>query len=54
MLDIAEVAPDGEPGLRANGLTRSVIVALGYRPADEFNASLPKTRLPAETVITHL
>lgn len=54
MLDIVEVAPDEGPGLRANGLTSSVIVALGYCPADEFNASLPKSRLPGETVITHL
>ena len=41
-------------GLRARGLTSSVIVALGYRAAEDFNAKLPKSRLPLEQVLTRL
>ena len=43
-------AMDEELGLRARGLTSSVIVALGYRAAEDFNAKLPpcmSTRLLA-------
>lgn len=40
--------------LRAKGLVSTVVVALGYRSADDFNAALPKSRLPAEAVITRL
>lgn len=49
-----QVALDEALGLRAKGLTSSVIVALGYRAADDFNAHLPKSRLPAAQVITRL
>lgn len=49
-----QVALDEALGLRAKGLTSSVIVALGYRAADDFNANLPKSRLPMEQVITRL
>ena len=45
---------DEELGLRARGLTSAVIVALGYRGAEDFNAKLPKSRLPADSVITQL
>jgi nitroreductase/dihydropteridine reductase len=45
---------DEELGLRAKGFTSLVIVSLGYRSADDFNAALPKSRLPAESVITFL
>lgn len=41
-------------GLRERGLTSAVIVALGYRAADDFNAALPKSRLPADAVFTRL
>ncbi len=41
-------------GLRAKGLGSVVIAALGYRSADDFNAELPKSRLPAAQVISHL
>ena len=41
-------------GLRARGLTPLVIVGLGYRSTEDFNASLPKSRLPAEEVFTLL
>ncbi|MFJ3469637.1 oxygen-insensitive NAD(P)H nitroreductase [Pseudomonas sp. NPDC090201] len=45
---------DAELGLREQGFTSLVIVALGYRSETDFNAKLPKSRLPAETVFTHL
>jgi nitroreductase/dihydropteridine reductase len=43
-----------ELGLREKGLTSVVIAALGYRGADDFNAGLPKSRLPAESVISEI
>ncbi|MEO9383312.1 nitroreductase family protein [Chromobacterium phragmitis] len=43
-----------ELGLREQGLVASVIVALGKRSEQDFNARLPKSRLPAEAVITRL
>lgn len=45
---------DEELGLRAKGLVSTAIVALGHRAASDFNASLPKSRLPSDTVITRL
>lgn len=45
---------DAELGLAAQGLTSVVLVALGYRGADDFNASLPKSRLADEAVFTRL
>lgn len=45
---------DEELGLRAMGYTSAVIVALGYRSDSDFNAKLPKSRLPADSVITRL
>ena len=48
------VALDEALGLRQHGLVPSVIVALGYSAADDFNAALPKSRLPADSVITRL
>ena len=45
---------DAELGLRDKGYTSAVLVALGYRGADDFNAALPKSRLPQEQVITRL
>jgi nitroreductase / dihydropteridine reductase len=47
-------ALDEELGLRARGLTSVVLVALGTRGIDDWNANLPKSRLPAESVFTHL
>lgn len=43
-----------ELGLREQGLTSVVIAALGYRGADDFNAKLPKSRLPAGKVIEEI
>ena len=45
---------DEELELRARGFTSSVIVSLGYSGAEDFNAKLPKSRLPLETVLTRL
>ena len=47
-------ALDRELGLSEKGLTGVVLVALGYRGADDFNAKLPKSRLPEEMVFTNL
>lgn len=43
-----------ELALREQGLTSVVLAALGYRSPDDFNADLPKSRLPAEMVISAL
>lgn len=40
--------------LAERGYTALAIVALGYRSEADFNVNLPKSRLPAETVISHL
>ena len=45
---------DQELGLPAKGLSSVVLVSLGYRGEADFNAKLPKSRLPAEAVITQL
>jgi nitroreductase/dihydropteridine reductase len=45
---------DAELGLAAQGLSSVVLVALGYRGADDFNARLPKSRLAEEVVFTRL
>lgn len=45
---------DEELGLRAQGYSSLVLVALGYRADSDFNAGLPKSRLPAERVFTYL
>ncbi|HGM5582948.1 TPA: oxygen-insensitive NAD(P)H nitroreductase [Pseudomonas putida] len=47
-------ALDAELGLRARGFTSVVLLSLGYRSEDDFNAGLSKSRLPAETVFTFL
>jgi nitroreductase/dihydropteridine reductase len=47
-------ALDAELGLREQGFTSLVLVSLGYRDETDFNASLPKSRLPAEMLFTHL
>lgn len=43
-----------ELGLRAKGLTAVVLAALGYRGEDDFNAKLPKSRFPAELVLSEI
>ena len=48
------LALDAELGLRERGFTSVVLVALGHRSEKDFNAALPKSRLPAEQVISVL
>lgn len=43
-----------EFGLTEKGLKASVIVALGYRSDSDFNAKLPKSRLPDDVIFTRL
>jgi nitroreductase/dihydropteridine reductase len=45
---------DEELGLRDKGFTSVVLVSLGYRNEGDFNARLPKSRLPAEAVFTQI
>ena len=40
--------------LREKGWRSLVVATLGYHADDDFNATLPKSRLPAEVTITHL
>jgi nitroreductase/dihydropteridine reductase len=47
-------ALDAELGLRERGFTSVLLVALGYRGEGDFNARLPKSRLPADEVFTQL
>jgi nitroreductase/dihydropteridine reductase len=41
-------------GLKKQGLKSIVMVALGYRSDDDSNASLPKSRLSADDIISYL
>ncbi|NKN34292.1 oxygen-insensitive NAD(P)H nitroreductase [Marichromatium bheemlicum] len=45
---------DTELGLREQGLSAVVLVALGYRAEADFNAGLPKSRLPEQTLFSEL
>lgn len=45
---------DTELGLPPRGLHSLVVVALGYRSSDDFNATLPKSRFPAERIFTRI
>lgn len=45
---------DQELALNEKGLKSVVLVALGYRSTEDFNAKLPKSRLAAEQVLTAL
>lgn len=45
---------DEELGLRAKGLTSVVLASFGYHSGGDFNAALPKSRLPAAAVISYL
>ena len=51
-IDIAVM--NKEFGLNEKGYTAVAIIALGYRHEDDFNAALPKSRLPEEDVFTVL
>lgn len=43
---------DDEFGLKAQGFTSVVVVPVGYHSVEDFNASLPKSRLPVSTTVT--
>ncbi|QSX29446.1 oxygen-insensitive NAD(P)H nitroreductase [Shewanella cyperi] len=43
-----------ELGLRDKGFTASVVVALGYRSEEDFNAALPKSRLPQAQIFSQI
>ncbi|MNH40559.1 Oxygen-insensitive NAD(P)H nitroreductase [compost metagenome] len=45
---------NNELGLTEKGLRSSVIVSLGYRSENDFNAKLPKSRRPDEVIFTYL
>lgn len=47
-------AIDNTLGLQDQGLRCVVLVALGYHGADDFNARLPKSRLPEAAIFTEL
>ena len=45
---------DEEFGLPDKGLKCVVLAALGYRGAEDFNAKLPKSRLPLDVVVSEV
>lgn len=47
-------ALDAAFDLRRQGLTAVAVVALGYRADDDYNAALPKSRLPESVIFTDL
>ena len=47
-------ALDEEFGLRQKGYTAIGVVSLGYRAETDFNAQLPKSRLPESEIITQI
>lgn len=47
-------AIDTALGLEARGLRCVLLVALGYRSGEDFNAALPKSRLPEAAVISEI
>lgn len=47
-------ALDAEFGLHEQGLSALVMLSVGYRAGDDFNAALPKSRLTEEQVFTFL
>ena len=45
---------DDALGLGKRGLRSVVLAALGYRSEDDFNAALPKSRLPDDEIFTFM
>ena len=45
---------DAALGLTEQGLKSVVVASIGHRSAQDFNATLPKSRLPADQLITRL
>jgi nitroreductase/dihydropteridine reductase len=54
MEGIDATALDAELGLQEQGLSSLVLLSLGYHADSDFNAKLPKSRLPQEQVFTFL
>lgn len=55
MEGIATEVLDAEFGLREQGLASQVVVAVGHHhPEEDFNARLPKSRLPLSELVTEL
>jgi nitroreductase/dihydropteridine reductase len=54
MEGIDAAALDTELGLQEKGLSSLVLLSLGYHAESDFNAKLPKSRLPQEQVFTFL
>lgn len=54
MEGIDAAAIDAALGLEAQGLRCVVLTAIGYSSEQDFNAKLPKSRLPAATVISEI
>lgn len=54
MEGIDAAALDAEFGLSEKGLAASAIISLGYRTETDFNADLPKSRLPEDEIFTVL
>ncbi|WP_176053140.1 oxygen-insensitive NAD(P)H nitroreductase [Paraburkholderia caribensis] len=45
---------DLEPGLREQGYTGVVLASFGFRSEQDFNAKLPKSRLPRDEIFTFI
>lgn len=45
---------DEEFGLKAQGYTSLVVVPVGHRSVEDYNAGLPKSRLPLTTTLTEI
>lgn len=45
---------DAEFGLKAQGFTSVVVVPVGHRSVEDFNATLPKSRLPQNKTMTEI
>ena len=45
---------DSVLGLREKGYSSQLIIALGYKNSDDFNADLPKSRLPVEDILSRI
>ena len=43
---------DEEFGLKEKGFTSPVVVPVGHHGVEDFNATLPKSRLPLSTIVT--
>ena len=54
MEGIDPVALDAEFGLHEQGLSSLVLLSFGYHADGDFNAKLPKSRLPQEQIFTFL